>query len=200
MAKTETFDLWTQEGWYEVEGSRLGDTLALTPMLVEGDDGETEYDFSRWTVTHVPTGRAVAGAESWSLTKRQAKAVGQAAVELGFDFETSADPKEAGSRLIEAGLGDLVLVLRLDALPKKRAADQVAEIQNYVAKRLRGAGPRHDRRAARRVPAARSKRRGRPSATKKEREKPVEAVDLLALARRARGENPPTGSQPTPVW
>ncbi len=203
MADLEDIDVSTSEGVYEVEGQRIGDTFAITHGLVRVK-GEIEYDGSRWTVTHVPTGMAIIGTESMGRPgKKLAAVVAQAAVDLGFDFVRDADPDRAAERLIPAGAGDLVAVAR-EALDEKTVGAQIEQIQAYVSERLAGGPPRIDtRRAAKLVPAARKRRKPPPSAKKKRGRAPPEpeAVDLLALARRARGDNPFHGSsQPRTLW
>ncbi len=189
--KLEDIEVHTATGNYDVEGYRVGETLAVNRVFYLDDvDPEAEPHYAKtWNVTHRPSGRSFMDD---GVPRSLAAALAEGLVEMGMDTVTVANANKAAASLARMGAGDFMAAARSsDGYPMKARLKAVRE---YVRERLAGAPPRVDQRADQHVPAADpGKVRGarKPPSRRRKRPEPKSAepveLDLIALARRARG-------------
>lgn len=118
------------EGLFEVDGYRVGDTIAATRTL--NDDYKT---YAReWSVTHVPTGLAfLAG-----VPKGVAVAYADRLVELGYDHVHETDPDKVPDEL-GPGLG--AMATAIGARGHLKVKDLVAYVQKLTPAKAGGRAP-----------------------------------------------------------
>lgn len=172
----QVFQAKTKDAIYEVEGTPVGKTLAVTPELVTGRKGKIVYG-SKFMVTHIPTGYTVGD----GLPKAVAKALARAMVTLGMDVVVADDPIRAARELRDLG----VVTLLVQAQSKTSARSRIQGIERYVEDQLS--------RARSEKPASSEKRAAKRRRPEKRASSPPVEVDLIAMARRARGNPCSTG-------
>lgn len=180
---------------YEIEAECISEQFAINAEIVAGSKpDEVSYDDSRWSVTHIPTGYAV-------VTGLPRKGIATAAArrmdELGFRSE-SEDPRVATQELSTQGLTDFKAWLLTELGPGKRAPAKqleaaIARWPDVRGPKPRGAPKRPSKPSRKTKPKPKPKKEAakpKKKRPKKEKKAPEEPLDLLAMARKIRGENP----------
>jgi hypothetical protein len=169
-------DLGRTEGRYNVKATQVTDTLAVNRDLRIDQDGEVDYA-ATWNVTHIPTGWAmVRGFPTSQVAKEASKLL--YATGCG-DIETD-DPKQANQEYLDRGATDLKEKIVMMIGTSRTNKVILRKIQKETRRASRVGTTHGDTRSV-------SKRRGPKRVKKVAKHEPVLEVDLLALARKARG-------------
>jgi hypothetical protein len=198
---------WDVDGDGVCEADEAVGVWAVNRELAEGEPGDAEYG-KGWNVTHVPTGYAIA---TQLPTRKVALALAKRLRELGWDDIESGDPAVAAQQAIALGGVELVTFI----LQARHAKMSAAKLEAALAKwkpgsrapkgakkptkkkaptpKARARKPTREARAAK-PDTGKKKTKKKTKKRGKKREKAVEAapveIDLIEMARRARGENP----------
>ena len=171
-----------KEADFEIPVLQVTDTFGVNQGLDLDDEGEVEYR-KTWNVTHIPTGWAfIRGLPS----QGSAKAAAEIFDAMGFGEITTDDAptmiKEVEKR---GGIANIKAWVHEQVAKSKSSKALVEKLQKEARRARRGQAPA--RAAKRTAPTPKQRRPKKPAAGRGRPKKPDEPMDLLEMARRARG-------------